>query len=112
MPNIPPLFENGEIVTDYSSKAEIFNAYFASQCTPFDENDVVPNIQLRTPLSLSLDIISEEKMIDIIRALDPNKSSGWDGLSPRMIKICDSSITKPIKIIFETCIREGIYPDK
>ena len=29
-----------------------------------------------------------------------------------MIKICDSSITKPIKIIFETCIREGIYPDK
>ena len=112
MPNIPPLFENGEIVTGYSSKAEIFNTYFASQCTPFDENDVVPNIQLRTPLRLSLVIISEEKMIDIIRALDPNKSSGWDGLSPRMIKICDSSITKPIKIIFETCIREGIYPDK
>ena len=51
-------------------------------------------------------------MIDIIRALDPNKSSGWDGLSPRMIKICDASIAKPIKIIFETCIREGIYPDK
>ena len=24
---------------------------------------------------------------------------------PRMIKICDSSIAKPIKIIFETCIR-------
>ena len=64
MPNLPPLFENGEIVTDYSSKAEIFNTYFASQCTPFDENDVVPNIQLRTPLSLSLVIISEEKMID------------------------------------------------
>ena len=51
------LLENGEIVTDYSSKAEIFNTYFASQCTPFDENDVVPNIQLRTPLSLSLVII-------------------------------------------------------
>ena len=51
-------------------------------------------------------------MIDIIRALDPNKSSGWDGLSSRMIKICDSSIAKPIKIIFETCICEVIYPDK
>ena len=70
MPNIPSSFENVEIVTDYSL------------CTPFDENDVVPNIQLRTPFSLSLVIISEEKMIEIIRALDPNKSSGWDGLSP------------------------------
>ena len=73
---------------------------------------MVPNIQLRTPLSLSLVIISEEKLIGIIRALVPNISSGWDGLSPRMIKICESSIAKPIKIIFETSIRGGIYPDK
>ena len=29
-----------------------------------------------------------------------------------MIKICDSSIVTPIKIIFETCIREGIFPEK
>ena len=68
MPNILPLFENGEIVTDHFSKAEIFNNYFALQCTPFGEGDVVPNVQLRTPLSLSLVTISEEKIIDIIRA--------------------------------------------
>ena len=29
-----------------------------------------------------------------------------------MIAICDSSIVTPIKIIFETCIREGIFPEK
>ena len=33
---------------------------------------------------------------------------GW--YVPRMIKICDSSIVNPL-IIFETCIREGIFPD-
>ena len=27
------------------------------------------------------------------------------------IKICDSSIENPLLIIFETCIREGIFPD-
>ena len=31
MPTIPPLFDNGEIVTDYLRKATIFNCYFASQ---------------------------------------------------------------------------------
>ena len=28
-----------------------------------------------------------------------------------MIKNCDSSIVNPLLIIFETCIREGIFPD-
>ena len=57
-------------------------------------------------------VITSEKILSIIRALDPNKSSGWDKVSPRMIKICDSSIVIPLKIIFETCIREGIFPEK
>ena len=34
MPIIPLLFDNGEIVTDYQCKAEIFNNYFASECVP------------------------------------------------------------------------------
>ena len=62
----------------------------------------------RTPLITFSDV----KILDIIRSLDPNKSCGWDGASPRMIKICDSSIVTPIKIIFETCISEGIFPEK
>ena len=54
MPTIPPLFENGEVVTDYSSKAEIFNNYFAAQCTPLDDGIDLPRVELRTPLTLSL----------------------------------------------------------
>ena len=96
MPTIPPLMENGEIITDYLGKAEIFNNYFASQCTPLDENDELPPLRVLTPLSLSSITISSEKILDIIRRLDPNKSSGWDGVSSRMIKICDSSIVTPI----------------
>ena len=79
MPNIPPLFENGEIINDYFSKAEIVNNHFALPCTPFYEGEVEPNVQLWTPLNLSLVTISEEKVIDIIRALDPNKSNWWYG---------------------------------
>ena len=50
MPTIPPLFENGEVVTDYASKAEIFNNYFAAQCIPLDDSIDLPRVELRTPL--------------------------------------------------------------
>ena len=39
MPTIPPLFDNGEIITDYLGKV---NNHFASQCTPLDLNDELP----------------------------------------------------------------------
>ena len=52
MPIIPPLFEDGEIVTDYLSKAEIFNTYFASQCTPLDNRHEVPTTIEDTAQSL------------------------------------------------------------
>ena len=62
-----------------------------------------------THLSLAFIKISEEKILKIIRALDPIKSSGWDKLSPRVIEYCDCSIVVLLKIIFETSIREGIF---
>ena len=82
LPTIPPLLDNGEIITDFHSKAEIFNKYFALQCTPLDDKDEVPFFHSRTPLTLSSVPVSQEKIIGAIRALDPNKSSGWDGVSP------------------------------
>ena len=48
----------------------------------------------------------------IIRSLNPNKSSGWDNVSSHMIMICDNSISRPLKLIFENCINTGIYPNK
>ena len=52
MPVIPPLLDNGELVTDYQCKADIFNNYFASQCTPLDNFDGVPEVPQRTHLFL------------------------------------------------------------
>ena len=88
-----------------------FNNYFVSQCTPLDAGDEVPRLPSKTPHGLLSITFSREKILNIIRALDSNKSSGWDGVSPRMIKVYDSSIVNHLLIIFETCIREGIFPD-
>ena len=112
MSEILPLFDNDDIVSDYLNKAEMFNSYFALQCTALDGNAEVPSLHLRTPLSRSTIKISGEKILEMIRTLDPNKACGWDGISSHMIKICESSIVAPLKITFDTCIRERTFPEK
>ena len=55
--------------------------------------------------------ISEEKILNIIRSLNPNKAHGWDEISIRMIKISDASLLTPLRIIFTNCLRQGVFPE-
>ena len=36
LPTMPPLLVDGKLVTDFCKKANIFNKFFASMCTPID----------------------------------------------------------------------------
>ena len=112
IPIIPPLWENGNFVIDYAKKAEIFNDYFAMQGVPLDTSLSPPPLHLRTTQKLSTIPIEDDFILKIIRSLNPNKASGWDEISPMMVKICDSAIVKPISLIFKSCIETGIYPNK
>ena len=46
----------------------------------------------------------------VIQKLDPNMVHGQDSISIRMIKICGKSICKPLRKIFEECLRTGAFP--
>ena len=50
-------------------------------------------------------------VLKIIRSLNVNKAHGHDGISIRMIKICDESLVQPLSLIFKGCIDTGVYPD-
>ena len=45
--NIPPILDNGKVVTDAQAKCKIFNNYFASKATVPGNDDQVPNLPLR-----------------------------------------------------------------
>ena len=77
-----------------------------------DDIDAVPEVIQRTPLTLSSIEFSDDKILDIIRALDPKKSSGFDQISPHMVKLCDDTIVLPLRIIFDSCLRHMSFPDK
>ena len=105
IPEIPPLLENDIFVLDFASKAQIFNDYFILQCTALETGSEIP-CELPEKMSKLTELaISDEKILKIIRNLNPNKAHGWDGISARMIKICDESL----RLIFENCLRQGIF---
>ena len=43
VPLIPPLLVNNKTVSDFPEKANLFNDFFASQCTPISNNSVLPS---------------------------------------------------------------------
>ena len=51
-------------------------------------------------------------LLQIIRNLDVNKAHGHDNISVRMLKICDTSICKPLELIFRNCLNQGLFPSE
>ena len=106
-PIVSPLLGNNKIISNFSEKANLFNKFFASQCTPLENHSSLPPFCLKTVKSLK---ISETDIFAIIKNLDLNKSHGWDNLSVRMIKLCGKSITYSLKLKFEASLQEGTFP--
>ena len=88
IPIIPPILHNNALVTDFKKKAELFNSYFANQCTLINSNStLLVNVQYLTDKRLSsFDLISEDDIMKVIRKLDPNKAHGQDNISIPMMK--------------------------
>ena len=53
----------------------------------------------------------DDSIVKIIRNLNPTKAHGWDGISIKMIKMCEQSIITPLTIIYKKAIQTGFYPD-
>ena len=56
-------------------------------------------------------LIPDEKILNITRSLNPNKARGWDEISVRMIKLSDAALVTPLRIIFTSCLRSGLFPE-
>ena len=111
IPIIPPILHNNALVTDFKKKAELFNSYFANQCTLINSNGTLPvNVQYLTDKRLSSFDFSEDDIMKVIQELDPNKAHGQNNISIRTIKICGKSICIPLRKIFEECLRTGTVP--
>ena len=68
IPIIPPLLEDGMFIMNVAEKAQLFNDYFIQQCTTIDTGSQLPQHIPATIIQLNDFVISEEKILNIIRS--------------------------------------------
>ena len=88
IPIIPPILVNGELVSDYKQKANIFKNHFPSLCTPIKNRSKLPSFSYRTGKRIRSFDIKNDDILLTIKNLNVNKAHGWDQLSIGMIKAC------------------------
>ena len=89
IPCIRPLFHNDKFISSFRDKAELFNIFFAKQCT------VINNAS--TP-------VTRADIAKIMKNLDPSKGHGHDTISIRMLKLYGDSVLIPLELIFKSCL--------
>ena len=102
IPIIPHLSVNGNIITNFKEKANLFNKYFSSQCNPLPNDSKLPeNQSYITETKLSSFDIEDEDICKIIKTLNVNKVHRHDKVFIKMLKLRHKSIVKPLSIIFK-----------
>ena len=100
-------------MSDDKHKAQLLNDYFASQ-TRLDVTTVtrIPQTtHTRSVPALDNIVVSEREVLSILNALDPNKSTGPDEISTKLLKISAILSVEPLTKLFNKSLQEGIFPN-
>lgn len=67
----------------------------------------------KTPFpNINLKFSSSKEVENIIKSLKPKNSSGYDGISTKLLKISSSFISSPLTYICNKSISLGIFPHR
>ena len=113
IPIIPPLLVKDKFVTNFLEKTNLLSEFFSKKYQPLKNNSTLPKSNTYHAEKRLNDItFDNEKLLKIIQSLDANKDHGYDGISIRMLKLSSPFIViKPLSIIFQNCLKSGIFPD-
>jgi hypothetical protein len=56
--------------------------------------------------------ITEGEIRSIISSLKSKNSSGYDGISTKILKLCGNQISKPLAFISNKSITMGVFPEQ
>ena len=101
------------LVSDNKIMATILNNFFHSVFITEDTSSLPTPVAMFTKSNnekLRIDEISEDDINQHLRNLDPNKSTGADKISSRLLRECKEELRLPLKILFNRSLSEGIVP--
>ena len=84
--------------------------FYASISSVNEELAFLPPFSKKTNNNLSQITIFEPEIKDLIRCLNPNKASGPDSINHRMFIGVADQVSKPLVILFNRSLSEGVFP--
>ena len=114
---IPPLQSaDGDIITDDIEKATLLNNHFTAQSTlniPPTQRPPANDTNNAEPVPILENItVSEQEVLRTLNSLDPNKSTGPDGIPIKLLKLIALLIAKPLAQLFNKSLESGTFPNK
>jgi hypothetical protein len=101
--------EERKTTTD-REKAEVLASFFSSVFTIEPEGDLPLMHHIEVKQECIEKTFKESEILKLLQNLDVNKSCGPDGLHPKMLKELSATISKPITIMFNSFMCQGLVP--
>ena len=102
---IPPFYFNGAFDTHFQEKANIFNYFFAKECTLVSNSSVLHSeLTYMTEKRIHSITSSVSDVIKLKKGLDVNKTHGHDNIYIRIVKLFANSIAHPLTFIFRNSL--------
>jgi hypothetical protein len=108
--------ENGELISDPTNVAQLFNTYFTETAGKLQRNFKSEAIQhkvskLNLSTSIFLTLTDDDEIISVIKELKNKKSSGLHGISSSLIKKCYIQLIKPLTFVINLSLNTSKFPE-
>ena len=110
--SIPPLIDNGKVISSNIDKCETFNTYFANQCKlpPQDNPLPLPTFTFRTDARLNMFQVDTAQVEKVLLSLKSSSASGLDNIGNILLKNTASGICHPLTKLFNYSLQHSHFP--
>ncbi len=112
---VPPLKDNGQLITNAKEKAQVLNNQFNSAFSEghnYADSEItskctLPEIKAPPIPDIKIEQSGIKKLLD---NLDTSKAPGPDGISPRILQALSQEIAPILTTIFSCSLNTGVVP--